>query len=543
MHQQSQGSQRPRRTVAWLCWLALLAGLLVAPAPPASAASTYHCSGYSGCKAAGYKHFGYGNAKNNKTMWWRMYAGHNCTNYVAYRMVKAGMSTARPWSGSGNASNWGVAMKKITDTKPSVGAVAWWKANVPGAGSSGHVAVVEKVISPTKIVISEDSWGGTFHWRTITKGTGWPSGFVHFTDKTVQNLAPPTLGSVPQIGVPVTAVPGTWTAGTALSYQWLLDGAAIAGATGATYTPTTAQLGKGLAVRVTGSRSGHTSATVTSAAAAIGPGALVPQGVPAVEGQGYLGQALVASFVGWVPAESKRAVQWYADGVAVPGANGRRLVLGEGLLGKTVTVQVTGTAPGYGPSTVESAPIGPVYAGDVEVVAPPALSGETRPGATLRVTPPAAQPADSQATYTWLRDGAPIAGAAGPAYRLGPNDLGRRLAVRVDVQRPGYRAHVETLAAPAKVTTSSRTVVRRAVPGRGKVKLVIRVRVPGQAAPRGKVAVLTNGRTVRRRVVGGKLTLVVAGLRPGQRKAVVTYAGNSVVTSSRATVTFQVRKR
>jgi hypothetical protein len=43
------------------------------------------------------------------------------------------------------------------------------------------VAYVEKVVSPTEIIVSQDSWGGDFSWARITKdGKGWPNGFVHF---------------------------------------------------------------------------------------------------------------------------------------------------------------------------------------------------------------------------------------------------------------------------------------------------------------------------------------------------------------------------
>ena len=50
------------------------------------------------------------------------------------------------------------------------------------------MAYVERVISTTEIVISEDSWGGDFAWRRIVKGSGsWPSGgFIHFKDQVTQ---------------------------------------------------------------------------------------------------------------------------------------------------------------------------------------------------------------------------------------------------------------------------------------------------------------------------------------------------------------------
>ena len=70
--------------------------------------SSYLCYGYQNCRAAGMGNAGY--AQANSRMYWRMYSGHNCTNYAAYRMVKSGLANARPWTGGGNATRWGTAM-------------------------------------------------------------------------------------------------------------------------------------------------------------------------------------------------------------------------------------------------------------------------------------------------------------------------------------------------------------------------------------------------------------------------------------------------
>ena len=51
----------------------------------------------------------------------------------------------------------GTEMRRITDERPMVGAVAWWRANVPGAGSVGHVAYVERV-DGSAITVSEAAW-------------------------------------------------------------------------------------------------------------------------------------------------------------------------------------------------------------------------------------------------------------------------------------------------------------------------------------------------------------------------------------------------
>lgn len=200
--------------------LSLVAGTLLctAGAPPASAAFIALCTGYSSCSSQNMSNYGYASSANN--MYWRMATGHNCTNYVAYRLVKNGMPNIRPWAGTGMAYNWGLANAKLTDHTPTVGAVAWWAAYAPPIGASGHVAYVEKVVSSTEIIISEDNWGGTFHWRKVTKASYWPSGFIHFKD--VKAPAPPAASSA---GSPTGKIDRAWTptAGKVSVTGWAFD--------------------------------------------------------------------------------------------------------------------------------------------------------------------------------------------------------------------------------------------------------------------------------------------------------------------------------
>src|SRR5207245_7229789 len=75
---------RVNRRLAIISLFALVASLLVGGfgAKPAFADSTI-CSGndWTTCPSAGYTDHGYGTNSNN--MYWGMYSGHNCTNYVA----------------------------------------------------------------------------------------------------------------------------------------------------------------------------------------------------------------------------------------------------------------------------------------------------------------------------------------------------------------------------------------------------------------------------------------------------------------------------
>ena len=90
------------------------------------------------------------------------------------------------------------------------------------------------------------------------------------------NQAPggaPTITGTAQVGQTLTAdtssiVDGDGPASLSFSYQWLADDAAIAGATGATYTLTAAEQGKVIQVRVSYTDGGGTEETLTSAATA-----------------------------------------------------------------------------------------------------------------------------------------------------------------------------------------------------------------------------------------------------------------------------------
>ena len=190
-----------------------------------------------------------------------MYTGTNCTNYVAYRLVTTnGMPNVRPKSGVGNAEDWGFVMSSITNSTPTAGSVAWW-------GRTGHhVAYVEKVVSSSEIWVSESNWSGAFDWRKITKsGSGWPDGFIHFKDLKILNTSRPAIKGTVKVGPRSRhrAAPGAPPA-TRTPISGCPTGPRIAGATARTFTPTTAQLGKPLAVRVTATRTSYPTVSATS---------------------------------------------------------------------------------------------------------------------------------------------------------------------------------------------------------------------------------------------------------------------------------------
>jgi len=171
----------PRVVGALVAVVMIMVGAVVSATPAqAASSSTTLCKGFSDCVGEGRTHSGYAGVYRGS--FWNMRSGHNCTNYVAYRLTH-GRLAARP-AGANEAGSWGTAARRagipVTRT-PRVGAVAFWRARHHGASSGGHVAYVEAVRPDGSIVISEDHLGGTFMWRVLRKNGGaWPSGFIQF---------------------------------------------------------------------------------------------------------------------------------------------------------------------------------------------------------------------------------------------------------------------------------------------------------------------------------------------------------------------------
>jgi surface antigen len=129
---------------------------------------------------------------NPRQSYWGQYKGHNCTNYVAFRMIRDGWSkNLGPFNG--NAKVWDNHFKARgykVDGTPAVGAIAHWNARENGQrSSSGHVAYVD-VVTRNYIIIDEDNWNGVQRRRKIYKGdSNWPGRFIHLNKKVTKKTS------------------------------------------------------------------------------------------------------------------------------------------------------------------------------------------------------------------------------------------------------------------------------------------------------------------------------------------------------------------
>lgn len=330
--------------------LLVLAAGLVAVASPASAGWSVLCTGYASCVRDGFSHAGYATAR--RTMWWRMYAGHNCTNYVAYRMVRSGMPNERPWSGSGNATHWGVARSDLLDAVPRVGSVAWWRAGTRSGGRVGHVAYVEQVVSSTEVVVSQDSSGGSFSWARIRRSEGgWPTGFLHFNDVPLGSTARPVLSGTAEVGRVLTASPGRWSVEpTSVRYQWRADGRVVPGATGPRLTIGPGMVGRRLTVVVTAVRQGYPRGRASSTATpAVAAGSVTMTRQPAVVGAPAPGELLRLRAGRFRPADAELSVSWWRGDTRTGTGPSHRVGVAD--LGSRLEARTRVTRRGYEPLT------------------------------------------------------------------------------------------------------------------------------------------------------------------------------------------------
>lgn len=310
----------------------------------------------------------------------------------------------------------------LADGDPIVGATGYYldlTANLIGSGISARV--------------------------TWTLGPDYAGAVVSSTSSESDIVAPTplvagtvTIDGTAEIGQTLTAVPGAnWPEGTTFTYQWSSVDGVIAGATAETFAPTVAQLGETLTVTVTTAsvpaEYGAQSVSATSAASTgVAPLPFVP-GMVTIEGVFVVGETLTAVPAGWQDGVDL-TYEWFANGVSA--GTGPTLVLTEDLVGKSISVEVTGTpsAPQFGdqqPSTSD-----PIESGAdvIDAWAPGAveITGTARVGQTLAAVRGTNWPAHVIGwEYQWFADGAPIAGATSTTLTLTVGLIGKSIQVRV----------------------------------------------------------------------------------------------------------------
>lgn len=256
----------------------------------------------------------------------------------------------------------------------------------------------------------------------------------------------PKIDGTVRVGSTLRALAGSWTPGTQFTYRWYADGAVISGATGFTFTPTAAQRGKALTVRIFGSRAGYTAASRLSGATSAVAVGVISQGPPVILGSAAPEATMGVTRPASVPSDVSVSYRWRLDGRSIRGATRNMLTMRSEWRGHEITVSVTVAKAGYVVKTVTSA--GATVGGLYRTTPNPTISGTTRVGSTLKVTPGALSPTPSSFSFQWYANGQRIAGATESSYTLTGTDYGKKITVTARSYRAGYgtvvRSSVET---------------------------------------------------------------------------------------------------
>jgi len=144
------------------------------------------------------------------------------------------------------------------------------------------------------------------------------------------------------------------------AYQWLRNGVAIPGATGAGYQVVAADIGKTVAVRVSAAVTGYPSySTIVSAGIAAAAAAPVNTVAPVASvtggGSPQVGKTVSTTSGTWSVAGMSYAYQWYRGVNKIPGATSSTYLLVAADLGYEISARVTASKAGYISVTAKTA--------------------------------------------------------------------------------------------------------------------------------------------------------------------------------------------
>lgn len=325
-----------------------------------------------------------------------------------------------------------------------------------------------------------------------------------------------------KIGATLTAKPGSWPAGTTLAYQWYRGSAKITGATKAAYSTTGADAGKALQARITASKPGYLNALVQTNTIQVNKPDLAI-GAPSVSGTAKVGVKLTAKTGSWTTGTTLR-YQWYANGAGIYRANASTFTPTAGQRGKSITVKVIGSKPGFNTASSTSKATARVAYGTLAAKTP-AVTGTVKVG--FRLTARAgAWTSGTKLSYQWFANGKTIGGAKSSTFTPGPAQRGSAVSVKVTGTKSGYTSAARTSKATKRTAYGTLTAKTPSISGTVQVGKTLTAR-PGSWTSGTKLSYrwYANGKPISKATKstvklanaqrGKKITVKVTGKRSG----------------------------
>lgn len=294
---------------------------------------------------------------------------------------------------------------------------------------------------------------------------------------------PSITGSL-RTGVKLTVTDGKFNVGGVWldHFQWHRNGQPIKGATGRSYTLTSADAGKRMYVKMMAFAEGYRQVeTWGGETTEVSGGTMSAKSKPSISGTASAGSSVAVTKGSWSFAPTSYSYQWYRSGKAIKGATKPTYKLTTTDVGRKFTAKVTAKRYGYKTGSATTA-ARTVSSAAIKSVGNPKISGTIRRGSTVRATKGAWNITPTSYSYQWYRGGKAIKGATKPKYKLTSADIGRKITAKVTVKRHGFKTGSSTTAARTAAGTAFKSVGRPKISGTKKVGYTLTAK-PGIASP------------------------------------------------------------
>ena len=260
--------------------------------------------------------------------------------------------------------------------------------------------------------------------------------------------------------------------GATFTYQWLVDGAEINGATDSTYIVIAADEGKPIEVRVAFTDDAGNPESLTSNPFRSAPPLIIRDvpviasntpatGAPTITGTVRVGETLTANTTDISDSDGLNKAtftyQWLADDTDITDATGSTYALVAADEGKTVKVRLSFTDDAGNDESLTSAPTAAVTASNTPATGEPTITGTAQVGETLTANTTGIADSDglinATFTYQWLADDTDITDATGSTYTLAAADEEKTVKVRLSFTDD--RGHQETLTSTATAAVTA----------------------------------------------------------------------------------------
>ncbi|GAA3881749.1 hypothetical protein GCM10022381_24990 [Leifsonia kafniensis] len=348
--------------------------------------------------------------------------------------------------------------------------------------------------------------------------TGSKPGFVSVSRTSEPSIkvagATPKIAGTAALGSTLVAETPGWAPGTTFDYQWYAGAAAIPGATEAAFAVTPLQIGRPIAVEVTGTQAGYALVTRMS-----GETSVVPAGTLRYQFSPQPGETL-----SWpdanlysAPACCRLSYRWLADGIAISGAT-------------QPTYTVASVLPAGGTFSLEVAVRSAGVPGGVSDLKA-SIGGVAVVGSTLNAVSEGVDLGDL--TIQWLANGVALKGATQAALIVPAGAAAKRLTVQLTWVAASLKVTSAATLRVSKAVTPSVAgpmvvgAVVTAKPGIWTTGMVLRYQWAANGSPIAGATKATY--KVPATLLGQTLTVAVTGSKVGYATVALTSAATTAI--------------